>query len=124
MRFEHEATPIGVDERVAQAPGVDLLARIVTARPAWHDVAVLAAHHAKKGGGGVCAGQAQRGSSESHRIAKELRRMKQEELEEFKRFEAVYGKSCWEEVLKARREAEGNPHWRPLGWRASVIKPK
>jgi hypothetical protein len=34
-------------------------------------------------------------------------------LEEFERFEAVYGKAVWEEVLKARREAEGNPNWRP-----------
>jgi hypothetical protein len=33
MRFEHEATPVGVDQRVALAP-VDLLARIVTAWPA------------------------------------------------------------------------------------------
>src|SRR5579863_10244876 len=31
MRFEREATPIGVNERLALAP-VDLLARIVTAR--------------------------------------------------------------------------------------------
>jgi hypothetical protein len=47
-------------------------------------------------------------------IAKELRRMmKQEELEEFERFEAVYGKAVWEEVLKARREAVGNPNWWP-----------
>ena len=47
-------------------------------------------------------------------IAKELRRMKkQEELEEFERFEAVYGKAVWEEVLRYRREAEGNPNWRP-----------
>jgi hypothetical protein len=47
-------------------------------------------------------------------IAKELRRMKkQEELEEFGRFEAAYGKAVWEEVLKSRREAEGNPNWRP-----------
>jgi hypothetical protein len=47
-------------------------------------------------------------------ITKELRRMKdQEKLEEFERFEAVYGKAVWEEVLKARREAEGNPNWRP-----------
>jgi hypothetical protein len=38
---------------------------------------------------------------------------KQEELEEFERFEAVYGKAVWEEVLKARREAEGSPNWRP-----------
>jgi hypothetical protein len=53
-------------------------------------------------------------------IAKELRRMKkQEELEEFERFEAVYGKAVWEEVLKARREAEGNPHWRPT-WMEGV----
>ena len=33
MRFEHEAAPVGVDQRVALAP-VDLLARIVTAWPA------------------------------------------------------------------------------------------
>jgi hypothetical protein len=47
-------------------------------------------------------------------IAKELRRIKrQEELEEFERFEAAYGKAVWEEVLKPRREAEGNPNWRP-----------
>ena len=47
-------------------------------------------------------------------IAKELRRIKrQEDLEEFERFEAAYGKAVWEEMLKARREAEGNPNWRP-----------
>jgi hypothetical protein len=47
-------------------------------------------------------------------IAKELRRMKkQQELEEFERFEADYAKAVWEEVLTARREAEGNPNWRP-----------
>ena len=47
-------------------------------------------------------------------IAKELRRMKkQEELEEFERFQAAYGEAVWYEVLKARREAEGNPNWRP-----------
>jgi hypothetical protein len=47
-------------------------------------------------------------------IAKELRRMKdQEKLAEFERFEVAYGEAVWEEVLKARREAEGNPNWRP-----------
>src|SRR5690349_7546322 len=47
-------------------------------------------------------------------IATELRRMKkQEELEEFERFEAAYGKAVWDQVLKQRREAEGNPNWRP-----------
>jgi hypothetical protein len=46
-------------------------------------------------------------------IAKELRQIKRrEDLEEFSRFEAVYGKAVWEEVLKGRREAEG-PNWRP-----------
>jgi hypothetical protein len=53
-------------------------------------------------------------------IPKELRRMKkQEELEEFERFEAAYGKAVWQEVLKARREAEGNPNWRPT-WMEGV----
>ena len=33
MRFEHEATPVGVDERMALA-SVDLLSGIVTARAA------------------------------------------------------------------------------------------
>jgi hypothetical protein len=33
MGFEHEATPVGIDQRVALAP-VDLLAGIVTARAA------------------------------------------------------------------------------------------
>jgi hypothetical protein len=52
-------------------------------------------------------------------IAKELRRMKkQEELEEFSRFEAAHGKTLWEEVLKPRREAEG-PNWRP-NWMEGV----
>jgi hypothetical protein len=47
-------------------------------------------------------------------VPTELRRMKkQEELEEFERFETVHAKAVWEEVLKARREAEGNPDWRP-----------
>jgi len=47
-------------------------------------------------------------------IAKELRRIKkQEELEEFERFEALHGKAVWQEVLKPRREAEGDPNWRP-----------
>jgi hypothetical protein len=47
-------------------------------------------------------------------IAEELRRIKRrEDLEEFERFEAAYGKAVWEEVLKARREAEGYPNWRP-----------
>jgi len=47
-------------------------------------------------------------------IAKELRRIKrQEDLEEFGRFEAAYGKAVWEQVLKSRREAEGDPNWRP-----------
>jgi hypothetical protein len=47
-------------------------------------------------------------------IRKELRRMKkQEDLEEFERFQAAYGKAVWDQVLKQRREAEGNPNWRP-----------
>jgi hypothetical protein len=53
-------------------------------------------------------------------IAKELRRIKrQEDLEEFERFEAVHGKAVWQEVLKERREAEGNPDWRP-NWMEAV----
>jgi hypothetical protein len=47
-------------------------------------------------------------------IAKELCRMKrQEDLEEFEPFEAVHAEAVWQEVLKPRREAEGNPNWRP-----------
>ena len=47
-------------------------------------------------------------------ISKELRRMKQQEsLEDFGRFEAVHRRAMWEQVLKTRREAEGNPNWRP-----------
>jgi hypothetical protein len=53
-------------------------------------------------------------------IARELRQMKkQEEQEEFERFEAAYGKAVWQEVLKPRREAEGNPNWRP-SWMEGV----
>ena len=52
-------------------------------------------------------------------IAKELRRIKREEdLKKFERFEAVYGKAVWEEVLKARREAEGQ-NWHP-SWMEGV----
>jgi hypothetical protein len=40
-------------------------------------------------------------------------------LEEFERFEVAYGEAVWEEVLKARREAEGNPNWRP-SWMEGV----
>jgi hypothetical protein len=47
-------------------------------------------------------------------VPKELRRMKkQQELEEFDRFEAAYGKAVWDEILRSRREAEGNPNWHP-----------
>ena len=53
-------------------------------------------------------------------IAKELRRIKrQEELEEFERFEAVHAEAVWQEVLKPRREAEGDPNWRP-SWMEGV----
>ena len=53
-------------------------------------------------------------------VPKELRRIKrQEDLGEFSRFEAAHGKAVWDEVLKARREAEGNPNWRP-GWMEGV----
>jgi len=52
-------------------------------------------------------------------IAKELRRMKdQEKSEEFSRFDALHGKAVLEEVLKPRREAEG-PTWRP-SWMEGV----
>ena len=44
---------------------------------------------------------------------------KQEELEELERFEAVQGKAVWEEVLRYRREAEGNQNWRPT-WMEGV----
>ena len=40
-------------------------------------------------------------------------------MEEFERFEAVHGKAVWQEVLKPRREAEGNPNWRP-SWMEGV----
>ena len=44
---------------------------------------------------------------------------KQEELEEFERFEAAHAKAVWQEVLKPRREAEDNPNWRP-SWMEGV----
>ena len=44
----------------------------------------------------------------------ELRRMKrQEDSEEFERFSAAHRKAVLEQVLRPRREAEGNPNWRP-----------
>jgi hypothetical protein len=61
-------------------------------------------------------------------IAKELRRIKrQEDLEEASRFEAQHRKEVWDHVLKPRREAEGNPNWRPnwiegVGYQTQVNK--
>jgi hypothetical protein len=53
-------------------------------------------------------------------IPKELRRMKhQEAMEEFGRFEVMHGRAAWAQVLKAHREAEGNPNWRP-SWTEGV----
>jgi hypothetical protein len=47
-------------------------------------------------------------------IPKELRRTKaQEGAEAFHRFEAEHSRAVWEQVLQSRREAEGNPNWRP-----------
>jgi len=34
-------------------------------------------------------------------------------LEAFRRFEAANGRAVWEQVLEARRQAEGNSNWRP-----------
>ena len=40
--------------------------------------------------------------------------MKQQEVsEEFERFAAAHGRAVWEGVQKRRRDAEGNPNWRP-----------
>jgi hypothetical protein len=48
------------------------------------------------------------------RIAKELRRMKeQEELEAFRRFEAANGQAVWKQVLEARQQREYDLTWRP-----------
>jgi hypothetical protein len=38
---------------------------------------------------------------------------RQEDLEEFERFAAANGRTLLEQVLKRRREAEGNLNWRP-----------
>jgi hypothetical protein len=57
---------------------------------------------------------ARRQSSPFCRLRKELRRIKrQEDLEEFSRFEALHGKAVCDEVLKPRREAAGNAGWQP-----------
>jgi len=47
-------------------------------------------------------------------IPKELRRLKrQEDAAEFERFAAVNGGAVLEQMLKRRRQAEGNLNWRP-----------
>lgn len=47
-------------------------------------------------------------------IPRELRRMKEQEmLDEFSRFEAAHYRAIWDQMLKRRREAEGNSNWRP-----------
>ena len=45
---------------------------------------------------------------------------KQEELVEFERFAAQHRKELWDQVLKPRREAEGNPNWSPRNWAEGV----
>jgi hypothetical protein len=53
-------------------------------------------------------------------VAKELGRMKHQACAEaFRCFEAEHGRAVWEQVLKPRREAEGNPNWRP-SWSEGV----
>ena len=61
-------------------------------------------------------------------IPRELRRLKQqEEAEGFERFEAAHGGAIWDAILKPRREAEGDPNWRPrnffegLGYQKEVF---
>ena len=47
-------------------------------------------------------------------IPNELRRMKRAEDEaEFNRFAASRRRAVWDQVLKTRRELEGDPNWRP-----------
>jgi hypothetical protein len=51
-------------------------------------------------------------------VAKELRRMKEQDdsqkfSEAFRPFEAANRQAVWAEVLKSRREALGDPNWRP-----------
>jgi mRNA-degrading endonuclease toxin of MazEF toxin-antitoxin module len=47
-------------------------------------------------------------------VVRELRRMKEQaDREEFERFSAANGNTVGDEVLKRRREAEGNPNWQP-----------
>ncbi|MGB8628698.1 MAG: hypothetical protein WCD69_04810 [Xanthobacteraceae bacterium] len=58
-------------------------------------------------------------------IVKELRRMKETEdgqkfSDAFGRFAAKYSKSVWDEVLKPRREALGDPNWKPKYWSEGV----
>jgi hypothetical protein len=58
-------------------------------------------------------------------IAKELRRMKdQEKSEEFSRFEAAHAKAVWEEVLRLVGKRRATRIGDRVGWRASVIKPR
>lgn len=50
-------------------------------------------------------------------IVKELRRMKQQDEQgKFERFEADHRETIWDAVLKPRREAEGDPNWRPKSY--------
>ncbi len=53
-------------------------------------------------------------------VVPELRRMKKVEfLEDFARFEAAHGSAVLDAMLKHRREAEGDPNWRP-NWMEGV----
>jgi hypothetical protein len=58
-------------------------------------------------------------------VAKEWRRMKEQDdsqkfSDAFGRFAAKYSKSVWDEVLKPRREALGDPNWKPKYWSEGV----
>ena len=61
-------------------------------------------------------------------IPRGLRRMKENEVaQEFERFEIAHRDTIWDAVLKPRREAEGDPNWRPrntfegLGYQKEVF---
>ena len=48
------------------------------------------------------------------KVVRELRRMKAcEYAQDFEQFAATHEKEIWGQVLKNRREKEGNPNWRP-----------
>jgi len=58
-------------------------------------------------------------------VTRESRRVKKrEDAHEFEQFAAAHEKAVWEQLLKASREAKGDPKWRPNSLQGMAYQPE